>query len=118
MSIFVMMSGYLFSFFVIALFVVGGLSLLTDTPAPFNLPKFMFETTRNVLITTGIFIVTAISLIRSNYAKHLAQLFVATFSIGFVVTYYVNVGILKALFNRPMHWFMLSKNGNALSGAR
>ena len=31
---------------------------------------------------------------------------------GLVVTYYVNIGILKALVGRPMAWFLLSKQGN------
>ncbi len=107
-----MLAGYTFSFLLMCLFVIGALSFITDKPAPINWALFLSETTRNILLTSGVMLVTLIALVKKNYLRYLGQLFAATFSIGLLVTGYVNVGIIKAVFGRPMHWFMISKLGN------
>jgi cellulose synthase/poly-beta-1,6-N-acetylglucosamine synthase-like glycosyltransferase len=108
----IMLSGYTFSFLLMCLFVIGMLSFFTDRPAPINWSLFLSETGRNIIITCGVMLVTLIALLKRSYIKYAAHLIVATFSVGLVVTAYVNLGILKAIFGRPMQWFMLSKIGN------
>jgi hypothetical protein len=42
----------------------------------------------------------------------LGKLAAASFTIGFVLLFFVGKGLGKALLGMPMHWFMLKKNGN------
>ncbi|MCK5140376.1 MAG: hypothetical protein KAQ85_11080 [Thermodesulfovibrionia bacterium] len=51
-------------------------------------------------------------MIKTKNLRKLIVMVIASFSLGLVVTYYVNMGIFKVLFKRPMKWYMLSKEGN------
>ena len=97
------------------LFATGTLSFVTDAPGPINLIRFFSEFGRNIVLTSGIIIASTFAMIKSKNLKKFFAMVIASFSIGLVVTYYVNLGILKVIFNRPMHWFMLSKEGNKVS---
>jgi cellulose synthase/poly-beta-1,6-N-acetylglucosamine synthase-like glycosyltransferase len=107
----IMLTGYTFSFLLMCLFVFGTLSFFTDRPAPINWSLFLSETGRNILLTCGFLFMTLIAVVRKNYARYIAELIFATFSIGLIVTGYVNLGIMRAVFGRPMHWFMIAKRG-------
>lgn len=107
-------SGYFLSFLLMMLFTTGTLSFLTHAPGPIDLVKFFSEFGRNVTLTSGIIVASTLALIKSNNIKKFFTMLVASFSIGLIVTYYVNIGILKVIFNRPMKWFMLDKEGNKI----
>ncbi len=111
----IVLSGYTFSLTLLSLFVLGMLSFFTDRPAPINWAIFFSETGRNILLTCGVMMVTMLALVKKRHARYLGHLLLATFSIGLLVTFYVNLGIFKALLGRPMHWFMISKIGNSSS---
>jgi len=69
----------------------------------------------NVLLSSGIIIASILAMIKSKNITKLGKMIAASFSIGLIVTYYVNIGILKVFLNRPMEWFMLTKDGNLVS---
>ncbi len=109
---FVFASGYLFAILLILLTVFGTLAVISDKPAPINWSLFLSETLINVLWTSGILLSSIIALIVSKKLKDIPKMIASSLSVGLLVTYYVNVGIAKAIFNRDMQWFMLNKNGN------
>ena len=107
-------SGYLLSFLLLLLFATGTLSFLTDRPAPIDVIRFLSEMGANILLTSGIIVASLVALSLSKNLRKALQMALASFSVGLMVTYYVNVGIIKVLFNQPMQWFMLSKEGNKI----
>ncbi|MBR9698999.1 glycosyltransferase [Candidatus Woesearchaeota archaeon] len=105
-------SGYLFSFVLLMLFATGFLSFVTHPPAPVDFARFFSEMGRNILLTSGIIITSIFALAKDHNLRKFLAMVGASFSVGLIVTYYVNVGIIKVIFNRPMRWYMLSKKGN------
>ena len=104
--------GYLFSLLLFTITILGILSVLTETPGPIDWIRFMTETGINILVTSGFILATALSLLMDKHADKIPQALLSSFTIGLVVTFYVNKGIFKAFFGRSMHWFMLKKNAN------
>ena len=45
-------------------------------------------------------------------ARSSGKLVIASFTIGFILLFFVGKGLAKAMLGLPMHWFMLKKNGN------
>lgn len=107
-----LLSGYLVTFYFFLLFVFAGIALLTHEPEPIQWGIFFSKTLVNVLLTSGFLLTSAIILQRLKRIRDIPKAVVASFSVGLLVVYNVSKGVLKAIFNRPMHWFMLSKNGN------
>lgn len=105
-------SGYLLSVLLAGLFISGTLSFITHAPAPIEWGKFFYELTRNVLLTSGLIFASIIALAKANKIKLTLPMIASSFSYGLVVTYYVNIGIFKALAKSPMEWYMLNKQGN------
>ncbi|NOZ80868.1 MAG: glycosyltransferase [DPANN group archaeon] len=105
-------SGYLFSFMLFFLTVFGSLAVISNAPAPVDWSRFLSETAFNIIITSGILLASIVALAKSRMVKSIPKMLAASLSIGIAVTYFVNIGILKALFDRKMNWFMLKKNGN------
>ncbi|MBS1267011.1 MAG: Glycosyltransferase AglE [Candidatus Woesearchaeota archaeon] len=113
-GVMIMLSGYSFSFLLMCLFVLGILSFMTGTPGPIQWTKLISEFSKTTFFTFGFTLTSIIALIKSNHTKYIFHLIIASLSIGMVVTYYVNVGIFKAIFNRSMNWFMIEKAGNKI----
>jgi len=107
-------SGYLLSFLLLLLFAFGSLSFITHTPAPIDFARFFSEMGRNVLLTSGILLASCFAMIKAKNVKKMFHMLISSFSYGIIVTYYVNMGIFKVLFNRPMRWYLLTKDGNKL----
>lgn len=105
-------SGYLLSFLLFALLATGTLSLVTHAPAPVEWGKLLSETARNIALTSGLLVANIVALRRSRNMGSFWKMIASSFSYGIVMTYHVNKGILKAIFGRPMEWFMLTKRGN------
>jgi cellulose synthase/poly-beta-1,6-N-acetylglucosamine synthase-like glycosyltransferase len=102
--------GYLIPIIILITFVAGIFSILTHRPAPMEWGKFLSELFRNTMLTSGLIIASSISLFRAKKMRLWPKMLMASFSIGLLTTYYVNIGILKALFNKPMEWYLLSKS--------
>jgi len=106
------LSGYMISVQLMGLFVVGFLSFVTHTPEPLNLVKFFSELGRNILLTSGLLITAIIAQSMNKNARSIPSIIGSFFSYGLMVVYYVNKGIFKSIFKKPMQWYMLSKNAN------
>ena len=111
----IFLSGYFIATLLAALFITGTLSFITNAPAPIEWGKFGYELGRNILLTSGLLVAGCVSLVKARKSKMTLRMIVSSFSYGLVVTYYVNVGIIKAIAKVPMEWYMLNKQGNKLS---
>jgi len=105
-------SGYLISVLLAGLFITGTLSFITHAPAPIEWGKLTFELVRNIILTSGLILAGIVALSKANKGKLALPMLASAFSYGIVVTYYVNIGIFKALVKIPMEWYMLNKQGN------
>jgi cellulose synthase/poly-beta-1,6-N-acetylglucosamine synthase-like glycosyltransferase len=114
-SIVLFASGYLFSILLFLITVFGFLSLASDRPAPIDWPRFFSETAVNILLTSGFLLATVVAMMLSRNGRKIPEMVASSLSVGLAVTYFVNVGIFKAMFGRKMQWFMLKKNGNGIS---
>ncbi|MBI2142028.1 glycosyltransferase [Candidatus Woesearchaeota archaeon] len=107
-------SGYLLTILLAGLFITGTMSIVTHKPEPIDLGKFFFFTTRNIAMTGGLIIASLIAVLKAKKANQIAKMLIASFSYGLIVAYHVNIGIYKALLNRPMKWYMLSKGSDQI----
>src|SRR3989338_6714637 len=105
-------SGYLISILLAGLFATGTLSFITHAPAQIEWGKFFYELLRNIALTSGLIVASIVALKKANKIKLALPMVASSFSYGLLVTYYVNIGIFKALAKSPMEWYMLSKQGN------
>ncbi|MFC1768190.1 glycosyltransferase family 2 protein [Nanoarchaeota archaeon] len=116
-AIFSFCSGYMFTFLLFTLLLFGTLAFITHPPGPMDLPRFFGEMSRNILLTSGLLIASLVAVIMDKDMARVDKVFMASFSYGLVVTYYVNLGILKVLTGQPMHWHMLKKEGNEINSS-
>jgi cellulose synthase/poly-beta-1,6-N-acetylglucosamine synthase-like glycosyltransferase len=107
---FIMAFGYLTPIFILLLTVFGCLSFITAAPGPIDIPRFLSETFKNISLTTGLILASIVALFKSKELYFFPKMLAASFSVGFVITYFVNKGIFKALFNMPMQWYLLKKS--------
>lgn len=105
-------SGYLLSVLLAGLFIAGTLSFVTHPPAPVDWGRFFYEMIRNIILTSGIIVASIVALSKAKKTRLSLRMIASSFSCGLVVTYYVNIGIFKALSKMPMEWYMLNKQGN------
>jgi cellulose synthase/poly-beta-1,6-N-acetylglucosamine synthase-like glycosyltransferase len=113
-SIIIFASGYFFSFLLFVITIFGFLAFISNKPAPIDWGLFLSKTSFNIVITSGFLIASIVALSLGKKLKQAPKMLLGSLSVGLVVTYNVNVGILKAIFGRDVHWFMLNKNGNKL----
>lgn len=67
----------------------------------------------NFLMSCGMLVTSLCAGFASGFgARSLGKLAAASFTIGFILLFFVGKGLGKALLGLPMHWFMLKKNGN------
>jgi cellulose synthase/poly-beta-1,6-N-acetylglucosamine synthase-like glycosyltransferase len=104
--------GYIFTLLLGLMFVTGIISLVSHRPAPIEWMKFLTETGRNFLITSGALIISLVALWRTKRLNQWWRAITASLSVGLVLLYYVNEGIVKAILGGRMEWFMLKKLGN------
>ncbi|MFH1850378.1 MAG: glycosyltransferase [archaeon] len=113
-NVLIFASGYLFAVLLLAITAFGLLTVISTRPGPIDWPRFLSETARNISLTSGFILSSAIALGISRKFRDVPRMILSSLSIGLVLTVFVNMGIAKALFNRTMKWFMLQKNGNAI----
>ncbi|MFH1053389.1 MAG: glycosyltransferase [Candidatus Woesearchaeota archaeon] len=102
--------GYLLPLLILFLFFFGLTSFVTDRPAPIDLVKFLSETGINILLTSGMIIASVFALYQAKKSKYVLRMILGSFTIGLVTTYYVNKGIIKSIFKKPMDWYLLNKS--------
>lgn len=113
---FLMAYGYLVPVFIVLLTSFGVFSFITHPPGPIDVLKFVLETLKNIGLTLGLIIASAIALIMAKHGRLFFKMIVSSFSVGFVITYYVFVGIYKAVTNGKMEWFLLKKSKDYMNG--
>ena len=104
--------GYLIPVLILSMFIFGALSFFTHAPAPINLPLFFSELGINMALTSGLILASVFALYQEKKIKYVFKTLLASFSIGIITTYYVNKGIFKSIFNKPMQWYLLNKDIN------
>ena len=114
-NIFLLLYGYVITFFFFILAITGLLSIITHRPEIINWGKLISETTLNIVLTSGFLMATTITLILGKKIREIPRMFLASFTVGLIVINIVTLGIFKAIFNRPMEWFMLTKQGNKVT---
>jgi len=102
--------GYLFPIILLMICLTGFFSFVTHDISTMDFGKFAFETSRNVLLTSGLLAVSSFALHKAKKAKLIPKMLLSSFSVGLITTYYVNIGIAKAIFNKPMEWYLLKKS--------
>lgn len=105
-------SGYVITLLLEALIVTGVISFFTNPGMEINISQFLYQFTRNVLLTCGLLFAGITGLIITKKTRYTGSVIKSSFTYGFGAIYYVNKGIFKAIFNKPMHWYMLNKIGN------
>ncbi len=67
----------------------------------------------NYLLTCGMLVSSLCAGFMTGFgARQAGKLAVASFTIGFILLFFVGKGLVKAMLGLPMQWFMLKKNGN------
>ncbi len=91
---------------------------LEPSDSPYTLAKLVVDTVGNFLLTCGMLISSlCASFIAGVSLRNVGKLVLASLSIGLVLIFFVGKGLFKAAFGFPMQWFMVRKNGNALTEA-
>jgi hypothetical protein len=112
MGPFMLMSGYMVTLLFFLLTVTGFLSIITHRPDLIDWLKFLSETLLNIFLTSGFLLTTAITLFLAKKSRYIPRMIAASFTVGLLLINIVSIGILKALLDRPMQWYMLNKIGN------
>ena len=107
-------SGYLMTSLFVALFITGTISIITNQIGPINIIEFISKTSTNILLSSGILITSSIAFIESRNHKFIPHLITSALTYALVVAYYVSKGIIRAVLNKPMQWYLVSKQGNAI----
>lgn len=102
--------GYIFPVVILMIFFTGLGSFLTHKITVFNWGEFLFETGRNTVLTAGLLVASCLALYKAKKTNLVPKMLLSSFSLGLVVTYYVNKGIAKAFLNKPMQWYLLKKS--------
>lgn len=76
------------------------------------------ETLGNVLLTCGMLVASMCAgFVNGVGLRGLSRLTLASFTMGFVLLFYVGEGVFRGLFRMRMQWFMLRKQGNVSAAA-
>ena len=83
------------------------------TPPEIAGGNIALEIVLNILLTSGMLVSSlCASFISGASFRSLGRLILASFTIGFVLIFFINKGLTRALLGLPMQWFMVRKNGN------
>ena len=107
-------SGYLVTIGLALVLITGTFLTITHEPAAIDFKKFFLETARNIAMTSGFLIAGIYSLKEAGYFRKTPQTIAAAFSIGMIVAYHVNLGIIRVFLNKPIDWYALSKKNNKI----
>ncbi|MBL7206174.1 MAG: glycosyltransferase [Candidatus Aenigmarchaeota archaeon] len=106
--------GYVVAPLLALLLVAGMVSFATNTPGPIDVSKFLFSLGRNLLLTSGFIAATLIGL--SRYEKMtptmLITILFSSLTVGVMISFYMAKAFIKAILKKPMHWYMIQKQGN------
>ncbi len=101
--------GYVFPILIYGLILTSVLKILTAPPQPVDPLGVAAETTRNVLLTSGLLFMSMAALWRAGQARLFFRMAAGAFTLGLVMIFFVLKGIVTALRRRPMEWFLIRK---------
>jgi cellulose synthase/poly-beta-1,6-N-acetylglucosamine synthase-like glycosyltransferase len=104
--------GYVFPVLVSGLLVTSCLAVLTAPPQPVDPGQVVGETVRNVLLTSGLLILSTVAIWRGGRIRLFPRMVLSAFTIGLVLIFFVLKGIVTALRHRPMEWYLIRKSGD------
>lgn len=104
--------GYLSNLLLLLFFITGTAYFLSQPPAPIDLMKFVRQTSKLVLITSGFLAGGIIALYKKDRLNILIPSLLTVVSMGLLVSYSVCTGFLKALSGRELLWSAIHKEGN------
>jgi len=107
-----LISGYCLTLLLFSLTLLGLLSMITHKPEPIQWAIFLADTGRNILFTSGVLFTYVIGEVLAKEAAKIPKVIISSFSLGIIVTLYVNKGIFNALTDKGMQWYLLKKQGN------
>lgn len=85
---------------------------------PYTFTDLLVDTTSSFLLTCGMLISSLCASFVAGFSlRNVGKLVLASLSIGLVLVFFVGKGLFKAAVGLPMQWFMVRKNGNALTTA-
>lgn len=85
---------------------------------PYTFTDLLVDTTSSFLLTCGMLISSLCASFVAGFSlRNVGKLVLASLTIGFVLVFFVGKGLFKAAVGLPMQWFMVRKNGNALTTA-
>ena len=111
--IFYVFHGYLLTVGLGLIILLGFLSIITHTPGPIDLPKFVFEGSRNIVLTAGFLLSGLYALKKIECLNKTPKAIISAFSIGLIVAFHVNIGILRVFLNKPLEWYALTKKNQS-----
>ena len=104
--------GYASSIFLAIFIILGVVSFSTGEPAPINIGKFLIETVKSISVSSG-FLISAILVLQREKKTHMiSKVLLSAFTIGFIITLNVSIGIFNAISGKRMNWDLIQKRGN------
>ncbi|MHA1618057.1 MAG: glycosyltransferase, partial [Promethearchaeota archaeon] len=107
-------TGYVYPVLLVLLSLFGILQFIFPNPfqPQLTLLEMVGSLTLGIVLTSGSLISSAVVLFNTKQWKLIPKFILGTVLFGLWGLVYVNIGIFRALFNKKMDWFLLSKNGN------
>jgi cellulose synthase/poly-beta-1,6-N-acetylglucosamine synthase-like glycosyltransferase len=105
------LTGYISSIFLTVFILSGLIYFWTGKPMPFNAAKFLKETLKSILASSGFLVAMIIVLKKERKVEMLKHIILAAFTVGILVTIGVASGVLNALLRKRMDWYVIPKKG-------
>lgn len=105
--------GYL-SNFLLLLFLISGIIFFLSQPSVAIDPiKFLNQTSRLFLMTSGFLLGGIITLVKRNKLVILIPSLISVLTMGVLVSFSVCIGFFNAILSREMAWSAINKQGNS-----
>jgi len=104
--------GYLSNFLLILFFITGTAYFFSQPQAPIDLVKFIDQTSKLLLITSGFMAGGVIALLKKNKTQIMLPSLLAVLTMGILVSYSVCIGFYKAVLGKELLWSAINKEGN------
>jgi len=107
--------GYLSNLFLLLFLFFGMIYFFSQPPAPIDLRKFFWETSRIFLVTSGFLLGGVVGLLKRKKTHIIPHSVVSVVLIGTLISYSACIGFLKALAGKEILWSPVEKEGNLMA---
>ncbi len=112
MMTYTMSVGYLSTFLLLSFLITGTIFFFSQPPAPIDIVKFLTQTSKMFLITSGFLVGGTVALFKERKLGILRPAMTALLTTGILVSVGVCIGFFKALLGKKMEWSAIEKEGN------